>query len=69
MMNALRLNAGFAMADFIARNGLPDAAVLPALQQLAREGLMQGECGQWRATVRGQQYLNEVIQRFLPAKN
>ncbi len=69
MMNALRLNAGFAMADFTARTGLPEAAVLPALQQLAREGLMQGENGQWRATARGQQYLNELVQRFLPAKN
>jgi putative oxygen-independent coproporphyrinogen III oxidase len=69
MMNALRLNAGFAMADFTARTGLPEATVLPALQKLAREGLMQAENGRWRATGLGMQYLNELIQRFLPAKN
>jgi oxygen-independent coproporphyrinogen-3 oxidase len=69
MMNALRLNAGFALPEFTARTGLPAAAVLPALQQLAREGLMQAENDQWRATARGQTFLNEVIERFLPAQN
>jgi putative oxygen-independent coproporphyrinogen III oxidase len=69
MMNALRLNSGFTMTGFIASTGLPEAAVLPALQQLARKGLMQAEGDQWSATARGQQYLNELIQRFLPAKN
>jgi oxygen-independent coproporphyrinogen-3 oxidase len=69
MMNALRLNAGFALPAFTARTGLPATAVLPALQQLAREGLMQSGGGHWSATARGQTYLNEVVQRFLPAQN
>jgi putative oxygen-independent coproporphyrinogen III oxidase len=66
MMNALRLNAGFNMAGFVARTGLAFEAVLPALRQLASEGLMEVIGDHWRATARGRTYLNEVIQRFLP---
>ncbi len=43
--------------------------MLPALRQLAGEGLMEAENGHWRATHRGRTFLNEVIQRFLPAPN
>jgi putative oxygen-independent coproporphyrinogen III oxidase len=67
MMNALRLVAGFGLSAFTARTGLPDTQILPTLHALAGEGLMQMERDQWRATERGQSYLNEVIQRFLPA--
>lgn len=67
MMNTLRLDAGFELSAFTARTGLPDTQILPTLHALADEGLMQVEHDQWRATVRGQSYLNEVIQRFLPA--
>jgi putative oxygen-independent coproporphyrinogen III oxidase len=69
MMNALRLNAGFDLAGFTATTGLPHASVLPALQRLAEEGLMQSRDARWRATDRGRTYLNEVIQRFLPGPN
>jgi oxygen-independent coproporphyrinogen-3 oxidase len=69
MINALRLAAGFAMERFTSTTGLADTAVLPNLRQLAREGLMQYESDHWRATARGQQYLTEVLQRFLPARN
>jgi putative oxygen-independent coproporphyrinogen III oxidase len=69
MMNALRLNAGFALPMFMARTGLTGEAVLPTLQQLAREGLMHAENDHWRATERGRTYLNELIQRFLPERN
>ncbi|MFO7325853.1 MAG: radical SAM family heme chaperone HemW [Pseudomonadota bacterium] len=69
MMNALRLNEGFAMADFIRTTGLPAAAVLPTLAQLAAEGLLAGEGDHWRATPHGFQFLNEVLQRFLPVPN
>ncbi|MEO6080791.1 MAG: radical SAM family heme chaperone HemW [Steroidobacteraceae bacterium] len=69
MMNALRLNTGFALSTFMTLTGLPEETVLPALEKLAREGLMQAQNGHWRATERGRTYLNEVIQRFLPARN
>ena len=69
MMNALRLNEGFALDDFTRLTGLASAAVLPALEQLAAEGLMEAGSGRWRASERGRTFLNEVIQRFLPAPN
>ncbi|MEO6186246.1 MAG: radical SAM family heme chaperone HemW [Steroidobacteraceae bacterium] len=69
MMNALRLGEGFSLALFSARTGLSEAVIQPALQQLARDGLMQADKGRWQATARGQTYLNEVIQRFLPEPN
>ncbi|MEO8313407.1 MAG: radical SAM family heme chaperone HemW [Pseudomonadota bacterium] len=69
MMNALRLNAGFAQEDFVARTGLEERAVLQPLQRLATEGLMETKNGHWRATERGRTFLNEVIQRFLPGPN
>jgi oxygen-independent coproporphyrinogen-3 oxidase len=69
MINALRLGAGFAMEGFTATTGLAESAVLPTLQRLAGEGLMQQEGPRWRATTRGQQFLNEVLQRFLPTRN
>ncbi len=69
MMNALRLNAGFTLADFAARTGVVEAALQPTLQQLTREGLLETENRRWRATERGRSFLNEVIQRFLPGQN
>jgi putative oxygen-independent coproporphyrinogen III oxidase len=69
MMNALRLNAGFTLADFTARTGLAGETLLPALQQLAAEGLMEAENSHWRPSERGRTFLNEVIQRFLPGPN
>jgi putative oxygen-independent coproporphyrinogen III oxidase len=69
MMNALRLNAGFALADFTSGTGLPQDSIRPILQRLAGEELMETENGQWRASERGRTFLNEVIQRFLPGPN
>jgi putative oxygen-independent coproporphyrinogen III oxidase len=66
MMNALRLNAGFALDDFAARAGVAEEIVQPTLQQLLREGLMETENTMWRATRQGRAFLNEVVQRFLP---
>jgi coproporphyrinogen III oxidase-like Fe-S oxidoreductase len=57
------------MALFTARTGLAAARVLPTLQQLVRDDLIEVTGAQWRATLRGQQYLNDVVQRFLPDRN
>ncbi len=69
MMNALRLNEGFAASGYTAATGLPVDAIRPALDQLAAEGLLDHlpDPHGWRTTRRGQQFLNEVLQRFLPA--
>jgi coproporphyrinogen III oxidase-like Fe-S oxidoreductase len=69
MMNTLRLNDGFAPELFTARTGLPFEVVLPGLEALATEGLVEVHAGQWRATPRGCQYLNEVVGRFLNGAN
>src|SRR5690606_30096049 len=67
MMNTLRLAEGFTPAQFTATTGLPDTALQPALGDLAAEGLLLNEQpGRWRTTPRGLQFLNEVLQRFLP---
>ena len=68
MMNALRLNEGFDAALFTARTGMPLERVVPILRGLEAQGLME-LAGQWRATARGRQLLNEVVQRFLPGRN
>ncbi len=69
MMNALRLTGGFAPGLFTERTGLPFDAVLPGLQGLAAEGLMELREGHWRASPRGFQYLNEAVGRFLTGPN
>jgi len=69
MMNALRLADGFPEPLLVARTGLPMSVVAPTLAQLAIEGLLEGASGVWRATLRGSQYLNEVVARFLPDRN
>ena len=69
MINALRLGTGFVMDRFTSTTGLAESAVLPILEELARDGLVRQEGARWSATPRGQQYLNEVLQRFLPTPN
>jgi oxygen-independent coproporphyrinogen-3 oxidase len=68
-MNALRLTEGFALPEFTGFTGLPGQALLPALEELAGEGLMECCAGRWRPTARGFQYLNDLLQHFLPRTN
>jgi oxygen-independent coproporphyrinogen-3 oxidase len=69
MMNALRLTEGFAPAEFTAATGLAAGILTPTLQPLAADGLLELQQHRWRTTPRGQQFLNEVLQRFLPSEN
>jgi putative oxygen-independent coproporphyrinogen III oxidase len=69
MMNALRLTEGFAPTLFAARTGLSFDVVLPGLQKLASEGLMERAADHWRPSARGFQYLNELVGRFLAEPN
>src|SRR5690606_3329589 len=68
MMNALRLNEGFAADDYTAKTGLPLAGIQPTLESLTAEGLLLSQGARWRTTPRGQQFLNEVLQHFLPGE-
>ncbi|MGH8091233.1 MAG: radical SAM family heme chaperone HemW, partial [Rudaea sp.] len=68
MLNALRLNAGFGLADFSARTGLPESAIAAQLAQGQARGWIERAHGRIRATELGQRFLNDVIELFLPDK-
>lgn len=65
MLNALRMTAGFTLADYTARTGLAPETLQPALDGLLRRGLLQEEAGHVRATDLGRRFLDSVIAEFL----
>ncbi|HUR40324.1 MAG TPA: radical SAM family heme chaperone HemW [Verrucomicrobiae bacterium] len=65
-MNALRLNEGFAVADFTHRTGLGPGPLAPALVQARARGLVEEPPGRVRATERGRALLNPLTALFLP---
>jgi oxygen-independent coproporphyrinogen-3 oxidase len=67
MMNALRLGGGFEAALFAERTGLPLAAVERPLQEAQRRGLIARDHVRIAPTPRGQRFLNDLLQLFLPA--
>ncbi|MHB8666889.1 MAG: radical SAM family heme chaperone HemW [Burkholderiales bacterium] len=66
MMNALRLNAGFEPALFAERTGLSITAVEHPLQEAAQRGLIARDHLRIAPTKRGQRFLNDLLQLFLP---
>jgi oxygen-independent coproporphyrinogen-3 oxidase len=66
LMNALRLREGFSSAQFEQRTGLPVQALLGSWQPLEQRGLLMRTGGQWRATARGFDLLNDVLAAFVP---
>jgi oxygen-independent coproporphyrinogen-3 oxidase len=67
MMNALRLNAGFATSLFEERTGLPLVAALRALDEAERRGLIVRDHEHIAPTELGRRFLNDLLQIFLPA--
>ena len=67
MMNALRLAEGFEVALFAERTGLALAAVERPLQEAERRGLIRRDHVRIAPTERGQRFLNDLLQLFLPA--
>jgi putative oxygen-independent coproporphyrinogen III oxidase len=65
MMNALRLTEGFDAALFQERTGLPLSAVNQALSEAEAKGLVARDLVKIAPTLRGQRYLNELLQMFL----
>lgn len=65
MLNALRLNSGFALPDYTARTGLPCSTLQPALDSLVARGLLVQEGEQLRASELGRRFLDSVITEFL----
>jgi putative oxygen-independent coproporphyrinogen III oxidase len=66
MLNALRLNAGFDLALFEARTGLPRDAIAGKLAQAQDRGWLQCRDGHVLPTELGRRFTNDVIGLFLP---
>lgn len=66
MMNALRLNEGFALALYAERTGLPLAFVEESLHRAEALGLIERKDVKIRPTGRGRRYLNELLTLFVP---
>jgi oxygen-independent coproporphyrinogen-3 oxidase len=65
MMNALRLNAGFPVALFQERTGLPINIIGPALENAGNKGLIERDHLHIGPTPLGRRFLNELLQLFL----
>lgn len=65
MMNALRLTEGFEAPLFEERTGLPLSAVHQPLAEAESKGLISRDLARIAPTLRGQRYLNELLQLFL----
>ncbi len=65
LLNALRLTSGFEPGLFEQRTGLPLGVLGSRLQRASRDGLLEYDQGHWRATVRGLNFLNDLLERFL----
>ncbi len=64
MMNALRLNDGFAPALFAQRTGLPLSVVEPPLAEAERRGLITRTAERIRPTEQGRRFLNDLLTLF-----
>ena len=69
MLNVLRLNGGFATRLFTERTGLPLSLVEQPLKQAEERGLIEWDVQGVRPTERGQRYLNDLTELFLPPTN
>lgn len=65
MMNALRLNQGFAAQLFEARTALPLIRIEGPLRQAEEEGLIKRRPGHIAPTDRGRRFLNRLLELFL----
>ena len=66
MMNALRLEEGVPSALFTERTGLPSSVCEPAFVRGRKLGLLEADAVRIRPTRRGQRFLNDLLELFLP---
>ncbi|MDF9393244.1 MULTISPECIES: radical SAM family heme chaperone HemW [Methylococcus] len=67
LMNQLRLKEGFELASFTESTGLNPCALEPALSECLQEGLLERHGDVIRCSNRGWNFLDDVLQRFLPS--
>ena len=65
-LNAFRLTEGFALEDFERRTGAPASLLAKGLARADERGLSEQRHTRIRPTARGQAFLNDLIQGFLP---
>jgi len=65
MMNALRLNEGFASELFTERTSLPLLLIRSELEQAEQRGLLTRDLQRIAPTETGQRFLNDLLQIFL----
>ena len=65
MLNALRLNAGFALGDFEARTGLSRDSIAARLDDGIAKGWLEREAERIAPTEFGRRFLNDVMAAFL----
>ncbi len=65
MLNALRLQAGFAPQVFEQRTGLPFSLVEKQIEFLHNKQLLEVSSGNVRTTERGMQFLNTILEEFI----
>ncbi len=68
MLNALRLVEGFPVALFTLRTGLPITVIDRQLTAAEDAGLLERDHATIRPTPRGQRFLNDLLEPFLPAQ-
>ncbi|WP_298218599.1 radical SAM family heme chaperone HemW [Halothiobacillus sp.] len=66
MMNALRLVDGVDVALFTERTNLPLNILEHALRQAEQRGLLSRDTSRLAPTLRGQRFLNDLLELFLP---
>jgi putative oxygen-independent coproporphyrinogen III oxidase len=66
MLNALRLKEGFALARFGERTGLPLSAIEAPLAEAERRGLITRDLQHVVPTPHGFDFLNDLLELFLP---
>jgi putative oxygen-independent coproporphyrinogen III oxidase len=65
-MNSLRLDSGFTRASFTAATGLPCSMIETQLHSAIEHQLLTDDNDIIRATAKGQHYLNELLQHWMP---
>jgi oxygen-independent coproporphyrinogen-3 oxidase len=68
MLNALRLIDGFPVALFAERTGLPITVVDRELRAAESAGLISRDHRWIKPTAKGQRFLNDLLEPFLPAR-
>lgn len=64
-LNRMRLYAPFTLTDFETQTGLNKAVVLPTLNQLMAQGLLEHHHSWWQLTTLGKSFYNDVVSAFI----